>query len=240
MKHIAILLAGGSSKRMRQPGKDKLLHPIKETNAFRLCYKAFTGSLEIENIVIVYRDEDQKALLKKEIVLVHQESQRNLKPVFTQGGKERMHSVANALANCPESCEFVYIHDCARPMITSATIDQLKNIVSKEGAAVIARPLHDTVKKILDFAPKKNTLLSLTETVDREKLWIMETPQCSNIGWLKEGIKIAKEKNILVTDEVSILELVEKPVSLVNINYPNPKITAPADLTFINFLLSQT
>jgi 2-C-methyl-D-erythritol 4-phosphate cytidylyltransferase len=82
--------------------------------------------------------------------------------------------------------------------------------------------------------------LSLTETVDRENLWIMETPQCSNIGWLKEGIKIAKEKNILVTDEVSILELVAKPVSLVNINYPNPKITAPADLNFINFLLSQS
>ena len=65
MKHIAILLAGGSSKRMKQTGKDKLLHPIRKTNAFRLCYQAFAESLEIENIIIVYRDEEQKALLEK-------------------------------------------------------------------------------------------------------------------------------------------------------------------------------
>ena len=240
MKHIAILLAGGSSKRMKQTGKDKLLHPIKKTNAFRLCYQAFAESLEIENIIIVYRDEEQKALLEKEIDLVHLELQSDFKPIFTQGGKERMHSVDNALAKCPESCEFVYIHDCARPMITSATIDELKKVVSKEGAAVIARPLNDTVKKILNFDPEKSYFSYLTETVDRKKLWIMETPQCSKIGWLKDGIKIAKEKNILATDEVSILELVAKPVSLVNIDYPNPKITAPADLTFINFLLSKT
>jgi 2-C-methyl-D-erythritol 4-phosphate cytidylyltransferase len=225
---------------MKQPGKDKLLHPIRKTNAFRLCYQAFARSLEIENIIIVYRNEEQKALLEKETDLVHFELQSDCKPIFSQGGKERMHSVDNALENCPESCEFVYIHDCARPMITSATIDNLKKVVSKEGAAVIARPLHDTVKKILNFDPEKSSFSYLTETVDRKKLWIMETPQCSNIGWLKDGIKIAKEKNILATDEVSILELVAKPVSLVNIDYPNPKITAPADLTFINFLLSES
>ena len=239
MKHIGILLAGGSSKRMKQPGKDKLLHPIRKTNAFRLCYQAFAGSQEIENIIIVYRNENQKTLLKKEIDLVHKELRSDFKPIFTQGGKERMHSVDNAMAKCPESCEFVYIHDCARPMITSATINKLKDIVSKEGAAVIARPLHDTVKKILNLDPDKKHFSSLTESVDRNKIWIMETPQCSNIGWLREGIKVAEEKNILATDEVSILELVERPVSLVNPHYPNPKITAPTDFTFINFLLSQ-
>jgi 2-C-methyl-D-erythritol 4-phosphate cytidylyltransferase len=124
-------------------------------------------------------------------------------------------------------------------MITSATINKLKDIVSKEGAAVIARPLHDTVKKILKLDPDKKYFSSLTESVDRNKIWIMETPQCSNIGWLREGIKVAEEKNILATDEVSILELIERPVSLVNPHYPNPKITAPTDFTFINFLLSQ-
>jgi len=82
MKHIAILLAGGSSKRMKQTGKDKLLHPIRKTNAFRLCYQAFAESLEIENIIIVYRDEEQKALLEKEIDLVHLELQSDFKPIL--------------------------------------------------------------------------------------------------------------------------------------------------------------
>ena len=77
MKHIGILLAGGSSKRMKQPGKDKLLHPIRKTNAFRLCYQAFAGSPEIENIIIVYRNENQKTLLKKDCLLYTSPSPRD-------------------------------------------------------------------------------------------------------------------------------------------------------------------
>ena len=61
MKHCAILLAGGSGSRMNAQGVDKLLYPIHSTNSFRLSYEAFLNTNKIDNVVIIYRDHEQRS-----------------------------------------------------------------------------------------------------------------------------------------------------------------------------------
>lgn len=239
MIHTAILLAGGKGSRMNQPNLDKLLNPISGTNAFRLSYLAFLNAEEIENAIIVYRNNKQKNLLYEEIQLAHKQSNRNFEPIWIQGGQERKDSVLKALKICPNDCKFVYVHDCARPMIQPATINQLQSIVTKTGAAVIARPVNDTIKKIRNFNPNDNISPCLTESIDRSSLWIMETPQVSRRDWLLEGMELAIKKKLKTTDEVSVLELLEKKVSVLTPSYPNPKITSVSDLTYFKFLITQ-
>lgn len=238
MKHIAILLAGGKGTRMNNEGMDKLLHPIKNTNAFQLSYRAFLESTIIDNAVVVYRETEQKDLLLEQIELAQTNLNRAFKPILVRGGIERKDSVANALANCPKTCKFVYVHDCARPMIQAKTINELGTIVQETGAVVIAKPVHDTLKKIQNHNTAKPLSPCHTRSVDRSKLWIMETPQVSRKDWLEHGMKLVKKEKVLTTDEVSVLELIGKKVSLFNPNYPNPKITSSADWPYLEFLLS--
>jgi 2-C-methyl-D-erythritol 4-phosphate cytidylyltransferase len=149
-----------------------------------------------------------------------------------------MDSVANALSSCPKITEFVYVHDCARPMLESSTLDELYKKTIQKGAAVLARPMNDTVKRIPDYNSNKLEDAYLTENIDRSKLWIMETPQCAMKSWLDNGIEKAIKNNIFATDEISLLELTNKKVTLVDPGYANPKLTTIKDLDYINFLLS--
>lgn len=223
---------------MNTPGMDKLLAPLHHTNAFRLSYEAFLGTEKITNAIIVYRDREQKDTLMREITIAHEQSKRRFDPIFVQGGKERRDSVANALKDCPKCCEFVYVHDCARPMIRKETIDKMEKVVSVTGAVVIARPLKNTIKKIEGFDSSNISKPCSTKSIVRSNIWIMETPQVARRDWLEKGMKIALEKNFVVTDEVSVLELLEKKVSLFNPQYPNPKITSSSDWPYLKFLLA--
>ena len=238
MKHCAILLAGGSGSRMNALGEDKLLFPINSTNAFRLSYEAFLNTNKIDNVVIIYRDHEQLDLLELEIDIAHQTGNRKFDPILVKGGTERKDSVLNGLTNCPSTCEFVYVHDCARPMIRTKTINQLHEIVSETGAVAIARPLRDTIKIIEEKDTEDWRTPCTTKSVDRSNIWIMETPQVARKEWLQEGMNFASDQVLLTTDEVSVLELIQKKVTMLEIEYPNPKITSQADWPYLTFLLS--
>ena len=238
MSHFAILLAGGKGLRMKNSSADKLLKEINGTNAFRLSYEAFLMSNQIENVIIAYRNEAQKKILLENVNKAHKEKNKSLDPIWTLGGMERKDSVFKALQCIPNRCEFIYVHDCARPMIQSKTINQIEKIVVKTGAVAIARPLHDTIKKVCDDNILNYQTPCKTISVDRSKIWIMETPQVSRTDWLLKGMHIAREKKIVTTDEVSVLELIGKKVSLLTPPYPNPKITSENDWPYFKFLTS--
>ena len=89
------------------------------------------------------------------------------------GGKERMDSVDMALKSCPSTTEFVYIHDCARPLIKSTTIKQLKKEIISEGAVTVARPTTDISRAFLDMTRvnPKTHILPQTLTEMNYGLW---------------------------------------------------------------------
>lgn len=235
--HGVILLAAGSGRRM-QGVKDKLLHPMHGSNAFRLSVEAFLGVQQINNLVIVFRNKEQLHSLKLEFATACKNTKRELIPRYVEGGKERKNSVRNGLLHLPSDCFFVMVHDCARPMIRSSTISYLAQQVEEKDAIVVGRPMSDTVRRLLDSKLEPSTPQK-TETINRTSLWTMETPQAIRKDWLLEAYALTNTQDHAITDEVSALELLGKKIAFHNPGYPNPKITTAEDIIFINHLLSK-
>tara|TARA_B100001057_G_C22777110_1_gene922086 strand:- start:795 stop:1523 length:729 start_codon:yes stop_codon:yes gene_type:complete len=236
--HGVILLAGGSGNRMGRDVKDKLLHPILETNAFRLCCTAYIGIKEISSLVIVYREEEQKKLLQDEYEISRIALDESLDPIYVAGGSRREDSVRKGLEALPRECSFVQVHDCARPMIRTLTITQMMKEVEEKGVIVACRPASDTIRQTLDTGlpsdqPQK------TQTLNRQSLWLMETPQVTHKNWLTQALNRAKERKISITDEVSALELDDRKTAFFCLDYPNPKITNIDDLKLVEYLLNK-
>jgi 2-C-methyl-D-erythritol 4-phosphate cytidylyltransferase len=118
---------------------------------------------------------------------------------------------------------FVCIHDAARPFISYELVKNVMEEAWMHGAASAAVPIKFTIKE----AGRDNFV---THTPERSRIWEVQTPQVIKQEWLQEGFKIAKENNITVTDDVSLVELLSYPVKLVEGTHSNLKITTPEDM----------
>ena len=121
-------------------------------------------------------------------------------------------------------------------MIKAKSLIKLLSVAIETGGATLAHPVRDTLKMTRD---ERGPHPMSDHTVDRSKLWAMETPQTFQAELLREGLARAVSKNLSVTDETSAVELLGHPVSLVDAGYPNPKVTTSADLSYIEFLINK-
>jgi 2-C-methyl-D-erythritol 4-phosphate cytidylyltransferase len=149
---------------------------------------------------------------------------------FVQGGAERHLSVWAGLQAVAADCDFIAVHDGARPLIHPAQISQCLQKARETGAAASARPVSETLKR----ADASGRVCS---GVDRNGLWIMETPQIFARSVLISAYEAVLRDGVLVTDEVSALGLIGHEVWLVDNPTPNPKITWPPDLALAERLL---
>lgn len=140
-----------------------------------------------------------------------------------EGGAERHFSVNAGLEKVDSRCDFVAVHDAARPLVTPAAISRCAAAAAKVGGAALAHRVADTLKRA-DGGGK------VCESVSREDLWAMETPQIFRADWFREAYQFVFDSCGAVTDEVSALEAIGRPVQLVENKEPNFKITVPADL----------
>ncbi|MCF7985306.1 MAG: 2-C-methyl-D-erythritol 4-phosphate cytidylyltransferase [Thiohalocapsa sp.] len=152
------------------------------------------------------------------------------------GGRERCHSVANALetlAREADDDDWVLVHDAARPCLRPEDLDLLLDVLaSEEVGALLAVPVHDTVKQA--------TADDLIEhTVPRERLWRAYTPQAFKLGLLRRALAEAEASRMIVTDDASAVELLGLNPRLVEGRADNIKITRPDDLALAHFFLQQ-
>jgi 2-C-methyl-D-erythritol 4-phosphate cytidylyltransferase len=133
------------------------------------------------------------------------------------GGKERQDSVRNALAALPADIAYVFIHDCARPLVRAEQLVGLHKIVRKENAVVLARRVSDTIKQHSDTGHLKN--------LDRDRLWAMETPQVFARELIDEAYSKVALKKRRITDDAAAVEYLKHPVALLENTHPNPKLT---------------
>lgn len=217
----AILLAAGSGRRMQGAVADKILAPLAGRPVFAHSVAAFLESNVADYYVIVVRDQAQSIALSAYAPTPAQ---------FVIGGKERQDSVQNALDVLPADIAYVFIHDCARPLVRVDQLVGLHKVVRKEDAVVLAHRVTDTIKKHHDSGHLK--------TLDRDRLWAMETPQVFARPLIAEAYAKVAKKKLRVTDDAAAVELLKHPVALLENAHPNPKITTPADLAYIEFLLS--
>lgn len=223
----AILLAAGSGSRMNGAVADKILAPLAGRPVFAHSASAFMLSAVADLYVVVYRDQRQmmelSAYAPTPSVLVH-------------GGRERQESVMNALAALPADIEYVFIHDCARPLIRPEQLVALHKIVRREQAVVLAHRVVDTIKEHTVTSRGGVEQVKL-RTIDRSRLWAMETPQVFEREVITRAYARVSERHLHVTDDAQAMELLGVPVALLENSHPNPKLTTPGDLAYLEFLL---
>lgn len=216
----AILLAAGSGSRMQGTVTDKVLASLAGRPVFAHSAAAFMQSAVADLYVVVYRDQRQmmelSAYSPTPSVLVH-------------GGRERQHSVMNALSALPADIEHVFIHDCARPLVRPEQLVALHKIVRREHAVVLAHRVHDTIKE-----HRGNARL---RTLDRSRLWAMETPQVFSRELIVRAYERVANRGLHITDDAQAVEQLGHPIALLENSHPNPKLTTPADLAYLEFLL---
>ena len=218
----AILLAAGRGQRMQGAVDDKVLAPLGGRPVFAHVAAAFLESNVADYYVIVARDQAQSIALSAYAPTPAQ---------FVLGGRERQDSVSNALAVLPADIEYVFIHDCARPFVRVEQLVALLKIVRKENAVVLAHRVTDTIKRHVDDGHLR--------TLERERLWAMETPQVFSRELIVAAYAKAAKKERRLTDDAAAVELLDHPVALLENAHPNPKLTTPADLAYADFLLAR-
>lgn len=215
MKTAAILVAAGSSARMKSGGASKTMMEIGGEPVLSRTLRAFEHAACISKIVIVARACDFDAIQKASAFVT--------KPLtITEGGKERQDSVSNGAALCGDA-EYIAVHDAARPFITPEEIETVCADAEKYGAATLAVPVKDTIK------------LSTAEgfaggTPDRAQLRAVQTPQVFSLPLYRHALALAEEADKRYTDDCQLIEAAGGAVYLTMGDYRNIKITTPEDL----------
>lgn len=228
MKTTAIVLAAGQGKRMESKvAKQYLL--LKGKPVLYYTLKAFEDSL-VDSIILVTK-EGEEEYCRKEIVEAY--SFRKIVAIV-RGGRERYHSVFQGLKAVSEyvpECGYVFIHDGARPFVTSEIILRAYEEVKHSDACVVGMPVKDTIK-IADGDGYADS------TPERSRVWAVQTPQVFSFLFIKKAYEQLmereddlREKGIVITDDAMVAEtFTRKKVKLVEGSYRNIKITTPEDL----------
>jgi len=138
------------------------------------------------------------------------------------GGRERQESVWLALQAVPPSVSLVVVHDAVRPFITPLLVRRVIREARRHGAATCGLPVVETVKQVRDGR--------VETTVEREGLWLVQTPQAFHRSLLWEAHEKARSDGFRGTDDSVLVERLGVPVRMV-IGLPETfKITTPADL----------
>lgn len=143
-----------------------------------------------------------------------------------QGGSERYQSVFNALHECFNHAEYVIIHDAVRPLTSTTLIKRVMHSTLENKACIPALPVRDTVKEVYACGRVKSTL-------DRDRLRLIQTPQGFHLETLYEAMQ--KHKNCYCSDEAGFLEIENQPVTTIEGEYSNIKITYPEDMEWARY-----
>jgi 2-C-methyl-D-erythritol 4-phosphate cytidylyltransferase len=226
MKVVAIIPSAGKGERMGQKkeflllgGKPILTHTLKPLEDHH----------QISEIILIV-DEENLEYAKREIIEKY--GFKKVKEVII-GGEERQDSVYNGLERMDKDCDIVLIQDGARPFLTEDLITRSIEEVEKHKAAVVAVSCIDTIK----FARKENNMA--LETLDREYLWMAQTPQTFEYEIIIKAYEKAEEENFKGTDDASLVERMNQPVKIVRGSYDNIKITTPQDLILAEAILKK-
>jgi 2-C-methyl-D-erythritol 4-phosphate cytidylyltransferase len=222
----ALIVAAGKSTRMG--GEiDKLFIPVAGRPLVAQTWARFDAAPFIDEIVLVVRDGRQDefyALAKK---------YNFAKPLrLAAGGKERQDSVWNGLQCLSPQTEIVAIQDAARPCTSLAVIQATIEAARQDGAAVAAQPVTDTIKLSEDGK-------FIARHLDRSVLWAVQTPQTFRVEVIRRALAAVREKNLQVTDDTAACELIGQQVRLILGKEPNPKVTVPSDVPYVEMLLAQ-
>lgn len=215
-----IVVAAGESRRMA--GADKIFAPLLKRPLITYSLSVINDSPHVSCMVLVVSPRS----LERSRRLVRTEHWAKMRDVCA-GGERRQDSVRLGLERLPE-CEWVIVHDGARPLLEAGMIDAGLQAASTTGAAVAAVPVKDTIK-MTDADDV------VTRTIERDRLWAVQTPQVFRKELLIEAHRSITQD---VTDDASMAELIGAHVKVFMGSYDNLKVTTPNDLTVARSVLA--
>ena len=219
----AIIVAGGSSRRM---GFDKTFALLDGRPVIAHSVATFASADCVTDVIIVGREDR----LDEIRAATGEPGSGKLRAIIA-GGVHRQDSVAEGLKRISATTEFVAVHDAARPLLTPAEVERVYAAAREHGAASLASPVADTLKRA-----DENHLVC--GSVDRERLYAMQTPQIFAGQLLLDAYAQVAATKLAITDEVSAVEALGRKVVLVPNEEFNFKITYPPDLALAELVLA--
>jgi 2-C-methyl-D-erythritol 4-phosphate cytidylyltransferase len=224
MAYQVIIPAAGQGKRMGA-GKNKLLLELNSIPVFIHSLKVFEEDELCDGIILAIHPQDEaefNSLLKK----------YGVKKVLelVPGGKERQDSIYNALKTV-KGDGIILVHDAARPFIRKEHIHGLLDTALETGAAIIGVQAKDTMKTVRDDV--------VMATVERSSLWAVQTPQAFRFSVLYNAYEHAEKEHFIGTDDSSLVERISHPVTMVEGDYDNIKLTTKEDLFFAQAIIKK-
>jgi 2-C-methyl-D-erythritol 4-phosphate cytidylyltransferase len=222
----AIIVAAGKGTRMG-PNVDKLFLEVNGTPVVAHTWRQYDNTDAIDEICLVVRDGMQSAF--HDLATKH-----GFRKKFTLavGGEHRQDSVWNGLSAISPVTEIVAIQDAARPCTSPQLITATIVAAREMGAAVAAQAVTDTIKESHDGK-------LIERNVDRSRLWAVQTPQTFRVDVIRRALAEVRQRNLFITDDTAACELIGQPVRLVISDDPNPKVTRPQDLPWVDLLLQR-
>ena len=224
MKTVGLIVAGGSGERC---GGDipKQYQILAGRPLLSWTLERFEKASTIDQIVIVAA-EDFLLYVNNQVVNPFG-FEKVLKIV--PGGESRSESVMKGLNSLPLSTSYVAIHDGVRPLVKPSDIDLAVLEARNHRAAILGRPVSETVKRV-----RESMILA---TVERENLFLAETPQAFQYDLIKEAYQKGMQKGLSATDDAAMVEALGFKVRLVCSTGPNLKLTTPDEYEYIKMIL---
>jgi 2-C-methyl-D-erythritol 4-phosphate cytidylyltransferase / 2-C-methyl-D-erythritol 2,4-cyclodiphosphate synthase len=223
----AIILAAGQSSRLAKSGlrQKKQFLEYQGIPLFWHSVLTFAGSSRISGIVITL-PVDELSLCADLIENLKQKRYPGVPVSYTAGGDLRQDSVYNGLMALPDQCDFVMVHDAARPFFTAGLVHKLIDAFEPgDGGSIPVIPCTDTVKMVRDQA--------VISTLDRNEIALVQTPQFFPRKLLLDSHQKARRDKLMVTDDSSMVEKSGFTVKTVAGLESNIKITTREDLKMI-------
>ena len=216
---FAVVAAGGRGERMGGP--KQYMH-LAGRPLFLWSLQTLAGCPEVDGVVLVAPPDDLDRV-------------RGLTGDFpglqvVAGGETRQESVWLGLQCVPGDTDWVVVHDAARPLLAGKDLLAVLAAARSFGAGVLAVPVKDTVKTAGADGLVK-------ETLPRDNLWSVQTPQVFRYDWLLAAHRRARRDGVTAYDDAALLEMDGKPVKLVSGSYDNIKVTTPEDLLVAGILM---
>lgn len=213
-----IVPAAGSARRME--GTDKILADLGGMPVIARTMLALQQCPYVDEIVLVTRED-----LMAPIGRLARKYQCTKVSRVVRGGATRTESVNIGLGRVDQRAQLIGIHDGARPLVDAQVLEQVFVKAAQTGAAAPAVPVKDTIKRV-------RTGECVVETVPREDLRAVQTPQVFDADLFKAAMHRAMEQHLELTDDCSVVEALGMNVILTPGSYENLKITTPIDLIF--------
>lgn len=233
-----LIPAAGVGRRMGSD-RNKLLMPLLNRPILDWTLQAAVAATSIQWIGIICQLVDRPDIQRIIEPIVEQIAHSPLGTtalpksiVLIQGGDTRQASVYNGLQALPQTASHILIHDGARCLATPALFDRCAKAALQHPGFIAAVPVKDTIKQV-------DTQRIITHTPDRAQLWAAQTPQGFEVAVLKQCHEQGRQQHWEVTDDAALLEKCGVPVSIVEGEETNLKVTTPVDLAIAQFILQQ-